>query len=800
MWKNYIKIAFRNLLKSKLFTAINITGLSIGMAAALLIFVWVQNELSFDDYHKDSDRIYRVMSNIKWGDDRMIWSGVQLPLTEAATEIPEIEMIGKVRHIFSNPVLRTSTGKLFTEKNLAYVDENWFDLFKYEVIEGDLTTFSNNLYSIALTESKAVQFFGYKAAVGQTLYIDSIAYAVDLILKDNPTNSVLSFDGFIPLNARYADKDNLKNDQSWGNYDCLAFIKTKPQVNPKIVEEKLLAILDKNKRTEKAENTSFASLELLQDIRFSQAVTRDKFQHQNKSTVYIFALIGLLLLISASFNYVNLSTALINKRVKEIGVKKIVGASFGHIFWQVMIETLLLSSIAMVFALGLAQYGLPFLQEITGIALQIDISSYHIWYLLGGLIGLNVLVAGIYPATLFAGFKPIQLVRGKLLNQQGITLRKGLVVSQFIIAIIMLMSTVVAFQQLQFIQQKNVGYDRSYVLEISPQLFNGNYSENLKNFARFKQGLEGIAEFEAVAITNNSLVNIRSGNAGNFKWKGKAEDNRAAVSVLTADEDLLSVFDLTISDGRWFDKKITNDKNNYLINETAAQKLNIPEPIVGAAVNFKNQEGRIIGVVKDFHYRSLHKKIAPLLITYNGQNYSTGTILARVNGKTGTMALQKAAKEFAIHLPHIPFAYTFLDDSFEKMHESEAKMTLLFQIFACLLIFISCLGLFGLATFAIERRTKEIGIRKILGANTRLIVQLLSKDFLKLVLIALLIAIPIAWTMMQNWLENYAYRIEVNWWILAIVGGLIIGLAFLTVSIQSIRAALENPVKALKTE
>jgi len=799
MFKNYFKLAYRNLFNNKIFSTINITGLSIGMAAALLIFVWVQNELSFDHYHKDAERIYRMISHIDVGQDIWNWGSVPYPFTKVAEEeIPEIEELTKVRTL-SETILKTETGDLVKVKNLAYADEKWLALFDYEIAEGDLATFQNNVYSIALTASQAEQLFGYKMATGQTIYMDSVAYSVDLILKDNPVNSVLQYNGFIPLKAYWANEKNWKNDQGWGNFSYQTFVKCKEGVNPKIVEEKLIAILDEKRTTKERKNNAAVSLEAMQDIRFSDIVDNDRYDHQNKSAVYIFMLIGLMLLLSASFNYVNLSTALINKRVKEIGVKKIIGASFKHIFSQVMIETFLISGLAIILAYGLAQFGLPFLQEITGLPIQIDLRGYHIWALLGGMLFLNVLVAGIYPAVLFAGFKPIRLISGKLLDQRGISLRKGLVVTQFVVAIAMMICTVIIYQQLNYIQEKNVGYDRSYVVDISPRLFGGDWRANYKKFGLFKDALTTVPEFEAITATDASLINIGNSGSGNLKWEGYIDEDELPLFRLSADESLLKVFSLEMQEGRWFQETLEMDKKNFILNETAAQMLNIPKPIVGAKVTHGGDEqGTIIGIVKDFHFKSMHQEIAPLLIEHNDE-YS-GTILAKVNGRTGQQALKKAETTFATFFPNIPFEYTFLDDAFEKLHESEAKMTLLFQIFAFLLLIISCLGLFGLATFAVERRTKEIGIRKVLGASTEIIVQLLARDFIKLVLVAVLIAIPLSWTAMQRWLENYAYRVEMQWWMFALAGVLTLVLAFMTVSIQSVKAALENPANVLKND
>ncbi|MEM6316023.1 MAG: ABC transporter permease [Bacteroidota bacterium] len=798
MFKIYLKIAYRSLLKNRLFTAINTTGLALGMSAAILIFLWVQNELNFDNHHADADRIHRVITHLDVGNEIWDWWTTPLSFAEiAAEEIPEIDQLTKFRRRHSTN-LKTGTGQLFKEISFGYIDENWFNLFDYDVLAGSVNQFNENIYSLALTASKAQKLFGYEAALGQTVYIDSVGYTVNMILADNPANTVLTFDGFMPLAAHLSVANNADDDKSWGNFNYLTFVKLKGNAPMKVVEEKMVAILDEYRTSETQQNNAAVSLEALSDIRFSETVTDDIFTHQNAQIVYVLAIIGLLLLLAASFNYINLSTALVNKRVKEIGVKKVIGASFQHVFFQLLIETGLISLFALVLAVGLAQLGMPFLRNITELPLQIDFRAPQIWGLLVGVATLSTLLAGIYPAALFAGFRPIRLIKGKLLSEKGVSLRKGLVVAQFATAIIFATSTFFIYQQLQFIQQKNVGYDRSYVLKIEKGFSNEDWRTAFAKFGRFGESLKDIPEFEGVAMTNGSLVQINSSTAGNLDWDGKPADESAPIFTLQADESLLSVFDLQMTDGRWFDKALASDKNNVIINEAAAATYDFPRPLVGSTIKFRGKSGKIIGVAKDFHFKSLHEKIDPLIISYNGE--FKNTILAKVNGKTGPAALEKAQQQFATFFPDTPFDYTFLDDTFEKMHESEAKVTFLFQIFAGLLLFISCLGLFGLATFAVERRIKEIGIRKVLGANTQIIVRLLSKDFLQLIVLAMVIAAPIAWLITQNWLNNYAYHIEIQWWVFLVIGSGTLLLALLTVGTQGVKAALMNPAEVLKNE
>ncbi len=787
-----LKIAFRSLLSNRLFTFINIVGLSIGMAVALLISLWIQNELRFDNYHSEVDKLYRAISHIDVGDEYWHWGTLPLPLCEKAVEeIPEIEELAKGL-VDDNLLFRLPNGNLHEEEQVAYVDTNWFDMFSYQTIEGSYPSFFSNISNIALTEDLANQLFGNESAMGQIIEIDSIPYQVNLILAKNPSNTIFQFQAFIPLKARWANAKKLKQDMSWGNYDYYAFLKG---TNPSSIEKKLSSFIsEKGEEDEK----SYVTLVPLKDVRFNQELDSDEFEHQEKSSLYIFGLLGFIILLTATLNYISLSTALINRRIKEIGIKKVIGASFKHIFSQVLVESLIMSTLAIFLAAWIAEHYIAILNSLIGIPLAINYGSSHIWFLMGGLLLLSLFLAGVYPAILFAGFKPIRLLNKINNSPGGFSIRKALVVTQFGIAIAVLICTVLFQRQLQFILEKNVGYDRSHVLQFQPELFSNNWEENYRLFGLWEEELRKIPEFEAVANVTNSLVQISSFNGGNFHWQGKDPNLEAQVGVLGADEKLQSLFQLEIAQGRWFSDSLKTDKNHVILNEAAIKRYNIPEPVVGKPIDWKGQKGQIIGIVKDFHYQSMHIPIEPLLIHY--KTSPARVMLARIRGGNTQFALKKAQESFETLLPQVAFKYKFLDEDYEELHKTEADMTWLFKILAGLLVFISCLGLFGLSTFSVERRTKEIGIRKILGARVNQIVQLLSLDFLKLVGIALVVASPIAWFALDKWLESFAYRVSISWSIFALAGLMAIGLAFLTVAAQSFKAAIANPVEALRAE
>ena len=791
MLYSQLKIAFRSLLSNKLFTAINVIGLSIGMAVAFLIFLWVQNELRFDTHHPDADKVYRAVSHIDLGDEYWHWSTLPLPLCEKAVEeIPEIEGLTK-GYVDKKLVFRLPNGSLHEEKQVVYIDTNWFDILSFQIVDGTFHSFFSNISSIALTEKLANRLFGNEKAMGQIIEIDSIPYQVNLILGNNPTNTVFQFQAYIPLKARLAEEKNLKNDMQWGNYNYQAFLKGE---NPHAIAEKLTSFLPVDEEGEE----NYITLTPLKEVRFNQVVENDVFEHQEKSALYVFGLIGFIILFTAALNYIGLSTALVNRRVKEIGIKKVIGASFQHIFSQVLMETLLTSLIALIIAALIAEQYIDLLNSLIGSSLKIDYTSTHIWLLIGAILLLSFLLAGVYPALLFAGFKPMRLIKKITSPNRGISVRKVLVVSQFGIAITVLVCSIIFNTQLQYILKKNVGYDRSYVIQFQPQLFGKNWRNNYRLFGLWEEELHKIPEFESVANVSSSLVQINSSNQGGVLWEGMDPNLEAQIGVLRADENLQSLFNLKMSQGRWFSNSLETDKNHVILNEIAIKRYKIPEPVIGRSIEWRGQKGQIIGVVKDFHYQSMHTPIGPLLIHF--KTSPDRVMLAKTRGKNAQVALKKAQESFGTLLPHLAFTYKFLDESYEQLHKTEADMSWLFQLLSGLLIFISCLGLFGLSTFAVERRTKEIGIRKVLGAQARQIVQLLSSDFLKLVAIALVIACPIAWYAMDTWLTSFAYRISISWWMFGLAGILAVGLAFLTVGFQSFKAAIANPIEALRAE
>lgn len=797
MLKQYLKTASRSLWHNKIFTGINILGLSLGMGIALLIFIWVQNELTFDRYHPGSKDIHRVICHWNGAGNRIDVESIPLRLKElAVAQIPEIESMHLIRPEQRRPLVRNLQGEAIEERSFAYVSEDWFEAFQFDIVKGSLASFNSNKNQIALTETYAEKYFGAEEALGKDIEFLSNRYKVALILKDNPSNSSFQYNGLIPMAAFWPDQEAYEADYNAGNYNYLAFIQTNPKVDLQKIEDQLSVLLNQSEGAK----TNACSLIPLREMRFSEVLSSEgTMKHQDKSLVYLFAFIGLILLMVAGLNYINLSTALLTKKVQSVGVRKIIGAATKHIFFQVLSETILVSVVAFMMALGIVYCALPLLSDFVEIPLTFDLTKISIWLVLLGVLIVNLFISGIYPAIVSSGFRPIDLLSPKNGKSKGITLRKVLVTSQFTTVIIMIISTLVIYQQLEYILAKDVGYDRSRVIKIRPNLVrDGDIRQNFSQFTLFKDALKGLPEIESAAIADAALSNIVNQNGGGLDWEGKPAELKVNVFQMRANHELLDVFNLELASGRWFNENRGGDANNLVLNETAIKRFNIPEPVIGRKTVFQGQEGQIIGVVKDFNYANLRQSIQPLVIRNNSGR--DNTIIARIEGQSLAQGLTKAEETFKQFLPHIPFDYTFLEDTFQQMHESDTKMSILFQLFAGVLVFIACLGLLGLAIFAAETRVKEIGIRKVLGASVAGIIRLLSMDFLKLVLVAFFIAIPIAWYVNQNWLENFAYHIDLHWSIFAVSGMLVFGIAFLTVGVQSLRTAISNPAHSLRNE
>jgi putative ABC transport system permease protein len=798
MIKSFFKIAWRNLWRNKRMTSINIAGLGIGMAAAVLIAMWVQNELSFDRNQPDANNIYRIKTLLSISKtETWVWESSPYMLGDfASRQIPQITGIARMRNHYHDLNL-IDGAKIITEPKAAYVDEGWFKMFHYDFVDGSPDAFVKNPFSIILTESTAKRYFGNHEAVGKVLRIDTNNYQVQGVVRDQPANSSFRFNVLMPVAAQLANPQQKKNSMQWGNYNFITFVKLRPNANTKAVSDALFTIQHKNH--EKDNGSEKFSLTRLTDMHFETDLQQSSFIHGNRTIVNVFVVLAGLLLITACINYVNLTTARASMRSKEVSVRKIVGAARGQLFRQFMSESLVVSLVALVLALVLIEMALPWFRNFTDKPFGNPLTSPVVLAILSITLLVSFLLNGLYPAMLLSSFNPMNVFRGKsVLNFKDVALRRTLVVAQFTISVVLIVGTLVIYRQLRFVETMDPGYNRSQVLSFTFPYWtipHFDYKKADQTLATIKQELKSQAATSEVSMAGGDLVNFGNASSGNFDWKGRPKDFNPSFAPLDADVDFQKLMQVKMKEGRWFTNDVA-DKKAVILNETAVALTHLHEPIIGQRFVHQGDTGFIVGVAKDFHYKSLHEKIGPMVISNNtGEGF-----YIRTQPGNASAAIAAANKIWKEYFPDSPFVYEFLDDTYNNLYKSEQQSSVLITLFASIAIIISALGLLGLAAFAAEQKVKEIGIRKVLGASVRHIVGLLSVDFVKMVVIASIIAFPIAWWAMNKWLQDFAYKVNLSWWIFAISGALALTIALITVSYQAIKAALANPVKSLRSE
>ena len=824
MIKNYLRTAFRTLTRNTTTSLLNLLGLSVGMTAAILIFLWVDNELTFDSYHKDAGRIYRLTANIT--ESKWVWATTPLPLSQhLRTDLPAAQSVACMQPAYQTNIHLGSD--LVEEKTAAYVDSGWFSMFHYDFIAGGPTAFNHNPFSLILTESKAKKYLGdkaedgqgYKNAVGKTLLIDSTPYQIAGIVRDLPANTSFPSDILMPVDALLSDSNERKNDMKWGNYNYLTFVKLQPAASPAPAAHAVSAILHRN-NPHSADDA--ISLTALKDMHFETGLTSSStIPHTNSKTVYIFSILGIFLLLIACINYVNLTTARASLRAKEVGIRKIVGAGKTSLFSQFLIESLTVSILSLALTLILVTLAMPAFRQLTGIDIRTPLTSPDTWKIIAGTLLAAALLNGIYPALLLSSFKPLNVLKGQtLITFKDVSLRRGLVILQFTFSIVLIAGTIIIQRQMQYIQHTSPGYDRSqiFTFRVPWTMMRGKKDDEARVLAgSIKQQLLAYPTISSISFASQSIVGLQSSNSGSANWDGKDPEYTPTVFQLSADEAFKSTTQLEMAQGRWFDPLQLTDRHNdfvgaasprpsssanfggsFVLNETAIDQFNIHRPVIGQRFIFQQDTGRIIGVVKDFHYASMHKKIGPLVIL-DRPSWQSMVYVRTAPGKA-TEALSAAHAVWAQLAPNRPFDFTFLDDSFNNLYKADTRISSLILLFSAVAIIISCLGLLGLAAFTAQQRVREVGIRKILGATVANIITLLSRDFIKLVLISIGVATPIAWWAMHSWLEDFAYHIPLTPWIFIGAGILALTIAVITVATQSIRAARANPVKNLRQE
>jgi putative ABC transport system permease protein len=802
MFRNYFKIAVRNLWKNKGLSFINIFGLATGMACSLLIFLFVTDELSYDRFNKDADRIYRVVKDFVNDDGSRLPDATTPPAAAPAIqkEIPGIEHVTRVFPSWGNNFLITYKDKHIYEEKLYRIDSSFFDVFTFPFVEGNAKTALKEVNSIVLTQTAAKKYFGAEDPMGKVLHIDVLGDAkVSGVLKNVPENAHFHFDFLIPVR-----KFSGNIDGNWGWYNFYTYIKLQPHVSIADVEPKIQAIYKRNNPEEK--NVYYT--QPLTNIHLDSNLKWELEVNGERLYVVVFAIVGLLIILIAAINYINLVTARSSLRAKEIGIRKVSGAYHSSLIKQFLLESVITCMLAAVVALIIAQLLLPVVNSITAkhLALFSAGSFVTIYFLFGAL--LIGILAGLFPAVYLSSFKPIIVLKGNKITEKGIfNLRKTLVVVQFTISIALIAGSLIIYQQVNYIQSAKLGLNKDQVAVI-------------RDFAALTRSQKTSFQDELLRIPGVKDVAAADGVVGGQNWTTglnvKGSKNSQLINFLSVGYDYLNVLGIQIKEGRGFssdfpadtlsdvsNKTLEQDIGSIILNEKAVKDLDVSSPVIGQKIQWGSDGDtsyylKVIGVTKDFHFASFRNEIKPFAFVVSPRRLDNLTVkLSTKNISFAMQQIENKWKQFALDRP---LQYFFLDETFAQLYKAETNFQKVFIVLVILSIVIACLGLFGLAAFTAEQRTKEIGIRKVLGASVTGIITMLSKDFLNLVIISIVIATPLAWWVMQAWLQNYAYRIQINGWIFLVAALLSILIAVITVSFQAIKAAIANPVKSLRTE
>jgi len=786
MFKNYLKIAFRNLFRHKIFSFINIAGLAVGITCSLLILLWVQDELSYNRFHANGDLLYRVMEVIHTPDaDDVVVDATPGPLAEALPKVfPEIQSAAKLswemQHVFSYK------GKAFKE-NGRYASPEFLKMFTFPLKQGNIEEVLQEPRSVVISEIMARKYFGNTPALGKILKVNNQdSYQVTGILADVPENSTLRFDYIMPI-ADFENKPGNEGLNKWDSNGARNFVMLRQDANREVLEAKLKGFLKKYL----PESGKELFLQPIKDIYLYSDFRPGKENEGQIRYVRLFAAVAAFVLLIACINFMNLSTARSAKRAREVGVRKVIGAGRYDLIRQFMGEAVLISVLAAILSACLTQLSLPAFNALTGKHLLIHYNQPEFYLYLFGIALITGIISGSYPALFLSAFRPAQVLKAPLKNAAaGIFLRKGLVTFQFVLSAVLLISALVIYKQVQYMHDHNIGLDRENVVYVPLEGELKNKVQVFKNELQQAAGVQAVTAADQVPF---SLTNSTS----DVTWAGKSADKNVFFSILGTDHAFATTMGIHLKEGRYFSKDFKTDTEKIVLNEEAVRQMQVQDPI-GMKLSFWGFEVEVIGVVKDFHTTSMQAPLQPLIMIYSPA-YSSMVFVRTEPGKTqeALASLQTITHKYN---PAYPFEYHFMDSDFEAMYKSEAVTKQLAKYFAGIAILISCLGLFGLALYTAEQRTKEIGIRKILGASVSRIVGMLTREFVLLILVANLLAWPLAWYLMQKWLQDYAFRIELSWWMFAVAGLGTLLLALVTISFQAVKAGLANPVKALRSE
>ncbi len=811
MFKNHIKIAWRSLKKQPFFTFLNTFGLAIGMAGALLISLYIYDELTYDTMFTDADRIYRVNGDIKFGGDARKYAVTPAPMADALkNDFSEIEEVTRFRTRGSALVRKVGVEANVKEEQTTFVDASFFDMFGIKLIAGDPNTALKNPNTIVMTRTAAEKHFGVSDALDQDLILNNEEpFTVTGVIEDLPSNSFLRDYSLFEAMAGNEDSKIV----NWGSNNYQTFFKLIPSADIADIKEPLEGFLSKyvipgvqqfmpgitEEQFKAAGNHLIYSTILLTDIHLSSNLVAEMSSNNDMQSIYILSFIALFLVVLACVNFMNLSTAQSLKRAKEVGVRKTLGSNKRDLVRQFLVESGLISFISLLLALVLALSALPFFNDLADKDISLPFLNPFFWLILiGGVIVLG-LFSGSYPAFFMSRFIPVNVLKGGGQSSVGGgKIRNSLVVFQFAISVFLIVSTLVVYQQLKFIQSKNLGFSKDQVLVVNDVYTAGSKANS------FKEQVKQLG-FVKNATLSSFFPTPSSRSDSTFVPEEGLTDQENAVSMQTwgVDYDYVHTMGFELVAGRNFDENFGNDSTAIIVNETAVKIMKLtPETALGERYspdfNAENPEFfTIIGVVKDFHFETMKEEIDALSLRLSNNAYAMAIKIEAGNFENAVTKIENVWNNI---VPGEPFNYYFMDDSFNDSYQSERRLGNIFVIFTILSIIIACLGLFGLAAFNAEKRVKEIGVRKVLGASVTQISVKLTMDFLKLVGVAILISLPIGWYAMNKWLEDFSYKIDIPWWVFALAAFLAIAVAVITVSYQSIKASIVNPVKSLRTE
>ncbi|RAJ05496.1 putative ABC transport system permease protein [Chitinophaga skermanii] len=804
MLTTYFKTATRSISKNKMYSFINITGLTIGIACCMLITLFVKDELSYDQYNSHYNETYRVLHAYRTGDvtkqtapptpeEYQVWGNAPVgPLLKST--IPGIVHV--TQFTSAKTVLMQQGSNRFQQEGLLFADEHIFDVFSWKFIAGDPATALVAPNAIVLTKSIAEKYFGSTNIVGKSITADDITLNVTAVMEDVPSNSHFTFTGLISMETFKRIRADIFSE--WGYVDFYTYFTTTPNTNLAALNAKIPTILKQHRTNVRDENYSF-TFEPLKDAYLHSKAARQPGTTGSMSNIVIFSLVAAFMLVIAGINFVNLSTARSMERAKEIGVRKAVGAQESALILQYLTEAVLLTTIATILAVGICYLCLPLLRQVADKSLPVglmwskELVAFYLFTPL--LVGIP---AGIYPAFVLAKFKPVKVLKGRFTSSaKGLQLRRGLVVFQFSLSIALIACTAIVYSQLSHLQHHSLGFDNEQLLVID---YGGDELVN-KHQDAIKLKLAENPAVKAISISRAVPGDMfPDGGTGIIAASGERIWHNP--SIYEIDEDFMSTLNIPMAAGRTYSKSFPADTAHSLVVNEATAKLygySNPADIIGKSFDQWGRTGVVIGVVKDFNYESLHQKVKPLALR-RGDPDSFGKITLRLQTNDIKQTIQQIETTWNTVAPHRPFLYSFLDQAFNRQYQKDERFGQLFSVFGILTILIACLGLFGLVTYSIEKRIKEIGIRRTLGASIPNVIGLLSKDFVVLILIAILIATPIGWYAMRNWLNTFAYSVEIQWWIFLIAGSAALTLTLLTIGILAFRAARINPIKALRTE